>query len=856
MSDQEVEESSVPSAIRRAISRETLGSRLRAVKTRIGRLPRPTILHYTALALILIVAAITRLLPLRWGAYISEFDPYFNYDNMRQIAQNGWMSWYTYTNAAAWFPFGRNSLTTSYPGTSFTGVAIYLFLSAIGVNISLYDSAIYTPVLLGVFACLVTYYFARDLWGKSAGLFAALFLGFSSSLISRTSLGFFRNEAVGIPTMILAFLFFLRGIDDTRSLKATIIYGMLSSLSLTFMAFSWGSFRYAVQVLGLFALALVLLRKYTPRLTLTYGITVGFFLLVGTGLPYLGRTFIEESTTLALIGIMGLLVLMESMSVLKTSRERWILIGAAVLGGALTILVLVQSGIATNLGAKFLATVNPFIRNNIPLVASVAENRPATWASFFLELGAMTLLGVFGFFFAFQRLRPPDVLIIVYGATAFYFAASLVRLSLLLAPAISILAAITVVEFGKPAVDIIRQSVIFPRRKTRFTPRVSREFSLGILLIVFIIVMPAFINAVDSAYTPVTIASASLPTRGAVPDWLQALAWMRDNLPSTAVVFAWWDYGYWITVNTGLHTLADNGTGNLTQIQMIATGFMLNETMAFRLMKQYKVTHVAVFTSYNTGPATCSQTGSFCGFGEDSKWYWMVRIGNGTLIQTPQGIATVTFKAGPLDTNGNPTEYDRIITINGHSSKPEKVSDNYQGNFPLPTSNTVLGHLMRADSPAAISDTNDVPTNGYTAASSLFTKSFSSTNSYVKVYKINYPTDTRLSLLAPNPITAPKTGGNTTLTGTLLTASGQPVANSKIFLEYSTDNRLTNGQLTNLQTITNSTITDSQGRISYTWQVPAISAQNNIIWIRARYAGDTTLKLADAYSLPIPLTQT
>ena len=216
----------------------------------------------------------------------------------------------------------------------------------------------------------------------------------------------------------------------------------------------------------------------------------------------------------------------------------------------------------------------------------------------------------------------------------------------------------------------------------------------------------------------------------------------------------------------------------------------------------------------------------------------------------------MTFKAGPLDTNGNPTEYDRIITINGHSSKPEKVSDNYQGNFPLPTSNTVLGHLMRADSPAAISDTNDVPTNGYTAASSLFTKSFSSTNSYVKVYKINYPTDTRLSLLAPNPITAPKTGGNTTLTGTLLTASGQPVANSKIFLEYSTDNRLTNGQLTNLQTITNSTITDSQGRISYTWQVPAISAQNNIIWIRARYAGDTTLKLADAYSLPIPLTQT
>src|SRR3989442_5501880 len=172
----------------------------------------------------------------------------------------------------------------------------------------------------------------------------------------------------------------------------------------------------------------------------------------------------------------------------------------------------------------------------------------------------MTLLGVFGFCCAFHRLRTPDVLIIFYGATAFYCAASFVRLSLLLARAISILAAITVVELGKAAVDIIRQSVIFPRRKTRFTPRVSREFSLGILLIVFIIVMPAFINAVDSAYTPVTIASASLPTRGAVPDWLQALAWMRDNLPSTAGVLARGEYGGRINLKTRLHNVSDNET--------------------------------------------------------------------------------------------------------------------------------------------------------------------------------------------------------------------------------------------------------------------------------------------------------
>src|SRR3989454_5590550 len=217
----------------------------------------------------------------------------------------------------------------------------------------------------------------------------------------------------------------------------------------------------------------------------------------------------------------------------------------------------------------------------------------------------MIILGVFGFFFAFQRLREGDVLLIIFGVTGFYFAASLVRLTLILAPVMSTLAAITVVELGKPAMDIIQQAVIFPRRKLRFTSRVSREFSLGILLIILVLVTPTFINAVQSAYTPTTIASASLPVRQAVPDWLEALSWMNNNLPQSSVVFAWWDYGYWITYNTGLHTLADNGTGNLTQIQNIATGFLLNESLAVHLLQRYGVTHVAVFTSYDSGPSAC-----------------------------------------------------------------------------------------------------------------------------------------------------------------------------------------------------------------------------------------------------------
>src|SRR6266568_2010265 len=831
--------------IKGGLSRENISARFRAIGKTLGGIPRATVLHYSILSLTLALAAIIRLLPLRWGAYISEFDPYFNFNDMRQITSGGWQSWYAYTDFKAWFPFGRPPVTTSYPGTSFTGTLIYQFLTAIGINVSLYDAAVYAPVILGVFGVLVIYFFARDIWGKSAGLLAALLSAFSSSLISRTDLGFFRNEAVGIPTMVMTFLFFIRAVDANRSLKATIIYSILSSMSLIYMAFAWGSFRYAAEVLGLFTLALVVLKRYSPRLMLSYGITMGLFLFTGTELPLLGHTYLTESTTIALLGVMGVLAIMELARLAPTSRGRLTVAGLAVVGVAAVAILGIGTGlISTGLRGKFLATLDPFVRNSIPLVASVAENRPSTWASLYLEIGSVILLAVFGFFFAFQRLRDSDVLLIVFGVTGFYFAASLVRLTLILAPAMATLAAITVVELGKPAMDIIQQAVLFPRRKLRFTSRVSREFSLGILLIILILVVPTFINAVQSAYTPTTIASASLPVRGNFPDWLQALTWMNNNLPSTSVVFAWWDYGYWISVNTGLHTLADNGTGNSTQIQIIATGLMLNESMAVQLMRHERVTHVAIFISYNRG--LCGSNGPpFCGYGDDSKWYWMVRIGNNTSINTPMGVATVSFRQIITNPSTGASEYHRIVTIDNKTTD-ERITSNV-GTSPatvqIPTSNTVLGLLMRSSYPGG-------RPNGWNdtgpATPNYFVQDFASSSSYVLVYSLRYPDQPSMTAQL-TPAIVPPTGGNTTITGTLTSPTGKPVDTTKIpvILEY----RPSTGG--NWIFIAN--VTATSGHFTYNWTTKLPTGQPYVL-VRARWQGDPTQLLDIAVTMPQPLT--
>ena len=854
--------------IRGGLTREGISARFRAIRKTLGGIPRATVLHYSILSLTLALAAIIRLLPLRWGAYISEFDPYFNFNDMRLVTANGWQSWYAYTDFKAWYPFGRPPVSTSYPGTSFTGILIYQFLQAIGIGVSLYDAAVYAPVILGVFGVIVIYFFARDIWGKSAGLLAALFSAFSSSLISRTDLGFFRNEAVGIPTMVMAFLFFMRAINPSRSLKGTIIYSMLSSVSLIYMTFAWGSFRYAAEVLGLFALALIVLGRYSPRLLLSYGITIGFFLYTGTELPLLGHTYLTESTTVALLGVMGLLAVMELSRLAPTSRGRLTVLGLAVAGVAAIAIIGLGTGlISAGLRGKFLATLDPFVRNNIPLVASVAENRPSTWSSLYLEIGSVILLAVFGFFFAFQRLRDSDVLLIVFGVTGFYFAASLVRLTLILAPAMATLAAITVVELGKPAMDIIQQAVLFPRRKLRFTSRVSREFSLGILLIILILVVPTFINAVQSAYTPTTIASASLPVRGNFPDWLQALTWMNNNLPSTSVVFAWWDYGYWISVNTGLHTLADNGTGNSTQIQIIASGLMLNESMAVNLLRQYGVTHVAVFFSYNYqagGSPLCPSSNSapagsppVCGYGDDSKWYWMVRIGNGTQIKTSLGPATVTYqqRSTPTSNGQSQTDYIRYITMNGHIDNGTRITSNYQGAL-IPTSNTLLGVLLRDGYPTGISNPPSFCSSGQTTSCDtgnrgdakpyFFSKVFQSSNRYVLVYQVNYPPTPILTAMLSNPYVLKGTNNANNITGTLTDPNGQPVSSrTQVALEFAKPGE------TGWTLIGDSTLTTS-GTFQFNWNN---APSGSPIHVRAWWNGDPSLGLNIALSANQTLVQ-
>jgi len=174
-------------------------------------------------------------------------------------------------------------------------------------------------------------------------------------------------------------------------------------------------------------------------------------------------------------------------------------------------------------------------------------------------------------------------------------------------------------------------------------------------------------RVVERAYSPTTIASASLPLKPDQPvrDWLDALNWMRVNLEQSDVVCSWWDYGYWITTIANKTTLADNGTVNGTQISLIGRMFMSNETGAIEILEgfnergEYNVTYVVVFTTFR-------EDGSDAVYGDEGKWGWMARIPG--LDDTQFGNASLGLDWIDLNDNGQADEGELVMNEVGNST--------------------------------------------------------------------------------------------------------------------------------------------------------------------------------------------
>jgi len=582
-------------------------------------------MEISAVVLILFLAFMVRMLPIRWGFYLSEFDPYFQYRLTKHMVENGFLAWLDWHDTASWYPYGRDIAQTSFPGLPLTAAFFYRILYALGIPLSLYDFTVVFPPIMATTTCLVMYFLGKDVGGKEVGLLSALFMALNSSYIQRTSLGFFDDETVGVLGMVLFSYLFLRSLDGERPHRLSFLYAIFAGLTLGYVCISWGAARYALGVAAIFVVALVLLRRYSTRLLISYSAVFGVTLLMSVVVPRLGVGFLLEPVSLAVLGLFGLLFLMEIFQRVNSSRGRLMLGMLFMVAGVAAAFIFAEK--VTVMEAKFIGVINPFARS--PLVQSVAEHRPSAWGSFYYDLGIGAFFLVIGVFFTLQRPSNRNLFFSVFGLTALYSASSMVRLMVLSAPAFSVLWALGLVGVVKPFITVMKEAPTIPSRRMRLEAHVGKEFGgafliLMLLLLTFAFVFPmpgqSFPRVFVQADSPVTIAAASLPIKPeeTTTDWLDALIWMRSN-ESVRVVASWWDYGYWITTIANKTTLVDNATINQTQIQLVAKMFLSNETEAIKFLKEHDVTHVLVFV-------VADYQGSDTGWADEGKWRWMARI--------------------------------------------------------------------------------------------------------------------------------------------------------------------------------------------------------------------------------------
>jgi len=299
-----------------------------------------------------------------------------------------------------------------------------------------------------------------------------------------------------------------------------------------------------------------------------------------------------------------------------------------------------QLGYMEGIAGKFISVLDPFVRSATPLLESVAEHRISAWGNIYYELGLGILFFLAGLYFTLRNPTNRNVFLLLFGATSLYFAASMVRLLVIFAPAFSLLVAIGILGILKPFYALLREAPQIAIKSKRRIARVSKEYSGIAIFLVFMILVTnlAFSpqnggmpRVYSQAYAPITISAASLPVAPSEPaqEWVDMVSWTQNNLQPTDVVCAWWDYGYWLSILGNVTTLADNATVNNTQIENIGFILMAPENQSLQMLASYNAKYILIFVTLQIGQSSTQEgyyVASFSRFGDEAKWSWMARI--------------------------------------------------------------------------------------------------------------------------------------------------------------------------------------------------------------------------------------
>ncbi len=564
----------------------------------------PRVVVAVILVLAFTITLLARLTPMKWGVYLNEFDPYYEYYLSEKILQKGsgdvvkgilwWYHWWFENpkprDKLFWYPKGRDLRKTSQPGVAFFSALTYSVLRALGVSTSLYVVHAFIPPVGAAFAVFAIYFLGKEIKDESVGAIAAVLISVSWAYMYRTNFGA-KHEGLAIPFMIFAMYFFIKAYRRNSLLDAAV-----SGLFLGLVILSWGAYLYPWNFIALVALFWLLLHPKDVAMAKIFLVTdliATFFIATmpraGPGIAFtsLAAVIPDAAIIAALMTLTGTL----SPSMKKSNIEKNL---PYIVGGIIIALIILgATGILARLPGRILAVIVPFFRETG--VTTVAEHAVPTWSAIFRDYQSALVFAIFAAFLYFIEVKRSfeKMFASLFLFTALYFASAIVRLTLILAPAVALAGAIGFVEVLDRLLEL-----------TTWKPRRGHGYSKEIVVITILVLILGFSPAILATRIPVNSHQPPLILTSSIPvvrydyeylDWISTLEWIEQNVPKDAVIATWWDYGYWISVNTRRKTTCDNSTLSTKQIRKIAKAFMSNEDEALKIMRELNVSYVVVF---------------------------------------------------------------------------------------------------------------------------------------------------------------------------------------------------------------------------------------------------------------------
>jgi dolichyl-diphosphooligosaccharide--protein glycosyltransferase len=587
------------------------------------KLTRNGLIEVIILALIIVVAVFLRLQPLQWGAYLNEYDPFFHYRVADYVAKNGYAAWYSWVDTLSWYPMGRDISIQSYPGVPFSGVLVWQLTNALGIKVDLYSVCLYFPLLMASFTVVIVYLLGKDLAGGAAGIFSALLIALNPSYISRTVIGFFDTENIGILAIASTSLFFLRSIDVKRGLPERVIYAVFGGIAYGWLNASWGAARYIPGLLALFIVLSILTGKYEVNQITSYSIVNGIGLLIASlYVPHLGWGYFLNVENLAAIGVVAFAFAYDNLKTRMDDEKLRITLLAGMLVIGILIIALPIVGIGNAIGGKFLRVLNPFGESNA-LFSSIGEHKLSTWANFFEDWGVALALGFLGAYYAVKNLDVKKLFMLLFYLTALYFSGTLVRILLIFAIPGAVMASYGLIEVMAP----FNKAIAAPNeseRKKRVVFGVNKTAAIIFLIVICISFIPQVFIASTNANQPGPYADSMVPVylNGKFPDdWHKALEWLKTNTPEGSVIATWWDYGYWIETIAQRPTIIDGSTQTTYPIMTLGKIMMSPQNVSLPLLNKFGADYILVFNTFNPNDPTQSWP-----YGLNARWVPMAEI--------------------------------------------------------------------------------------------------------------------------------------------------------------------------------------------------------------------------------------